>query len=69
MSLRFDARCSCAGCGTPIDANVMEHGGHRVSTKELGRGKREVIADVSSTCTACGSRRVRLVTRVDVGAG
>lgn len=68
MSLQFDARCTCAGCGIPVPdfERLMKNGGQRIESTKIPGG-RELIVQVAVPCVACQSYRVKLVTTAQVG--
>jgi Zn finger protein HypA/HybF involved in hydrogenase expression len=69
MSIRFDAKVTCNGCGTPRDDGAaLEFGGQRVSDVPV-KGGREVIATVAKECPVCGSTRVKIVARAGLIRG
>lgn len=68
MSLRFDARCWCAGCGAAIEdfGAVLKDGGLRLEEATVEGGK-EVTAQVARACPFCLSHRVRIRATAFVG--
>lgn len=63
MSIRFDAKVTCHGCGTPCEA--PDHGGQRLSDVPT-KGGREVIVTVAKPCPVCQSTRVKIVATAGI---
>ena len=65
MSIRFDAKVTCNGCGAERE---LPHGGQRVSEAPT-KGGREVIVTVAKPCPACQSTKVKIVASAGVIRG
>jgi hypothetical protein len=66
VSIRFDAKVTCNGCGTPCEA--PEHGGQRLSEVPV-KGGREMIVTMAKPCIVCGSTRVKIVATAGIVRG
>jgi hypothetical protein len=66
MSIRFDAKVTCNGCGKPIED--FDHGGQRLSQTPV-KGGRELVVNTTKPCPRCQSTRVKIVATAGLVRG
>jgi LSD1 subclass zinc finger protein len=65
MSIRFDAKVTCNGCGKPRE---LPDGAQRLREAPI-KGGRELVATVAEPCPFCQSTRVKIVATAGLVRG